>query len=296
MILPQSLPALKTFCRPLQSLTSVLLLSRLIAGFLEHLGRMSASQERVLAGPKPRPKVRSLLDRLQAKDFEAYQLQPGRGDGRQHRRLSRFRVGRKAKTRTYYVHGEQRDVHSVGVVSLVFSTKEPPQARATVRVQKILMSNATALTAAEVVELYDRRWQIELFFKELKSTFGFHQYQFRKFTCVESWVELALTAFLYLERYRAEQLARRGRSEKELVSFVYLEWRRARALRRRQLPPAQRRFWESQRSYGGCQAVRHYAEAHDLSQLDDWLRTATGRKKLRRALGAARPPEYRVSA
>ena len=452
MILPQSLPALKTFCRPLQSLTSVLLLSRLIAGFLEHLGRMSASQaagairtaachrgnvvrylarlgvsrdwqlleqvaalllemesrrsgrwlfivdqtyngqsgaqtentfsranyrprakhsqrrqkkaarrschgfvmgllltpsgyripscrcyysreycratgrtyrtqtewaaelirqvpipagarayvvgdtafdaqcirtacaqrgfawivplnpERVLAGPKPRPKVRSLLDRLQAKDFEAYQLQPGRGDGRQHRRLSRFRVGRKAKTRTFYVHGEQRDVHSVGVVSLVFSTKETPQARATVRVQKILMSNATALTAAEVVELYDRRWQIELFFKELKSTLGFGRYRFRSFAKVEAWAQVCL------------------------VSFVYLEWRRARALRRRQLSKAQRRFWESQRTYGGCQAVRQYAEAHDLSQLDDWLRTATGRKKLRRALRAARPPEYRVSA
>ena len=128
MILPQSLPALKSFCRPLQSLTSVLLLSRLIAGFLEHLGRMSASQERVLAGPKPRPKVRSLLDRLQAKDFEAYQLQPGRGDGRQHRRLSRFRVGRKAKTRTYYVHGEQRDVHSRrGGVVAVLDQGTPPR-------------------------------------------------------------------------------------------------------------------------------------------------------------------------
>ena len=139
-------------------------------------------------------------------------------------------------------------------------------------VHKILMSNATGLRAAEVVELYDRRWQIELFFKELKSTLGFARHRFRTFDKVAGWTQACL------------------------VAFVYLEWRRARALRRRQLPPAQRRFWESQRSYGGCQAVRHYAEAHDLSQLDDWLRTATGRKKLRRALRAARPPEYRVSA
>ena len=100
-------------------------------------------------------------------------------------------------------------------------------------VHKILMSNATGLRAAEVVELYDRRWQIELFFKELKSTLGFGRYRFRSFAKVEAWAQVCL------------------------VSFVYLEWRRARALRRRQLSKAQRRFWESQRSYGGCQAVRH---------------------------------------
>jgi hypothetical protein len=33
--------------------------------------------------------------------------------------------------------------------------------------------------------LYSLRWQIELTFKELKSTLGLHQYQFREFQCVE---------------------------------------------------------------------------------------------------------------
>lgn len=231
-----------------------------------------ANPERVLAGRTTRPKIRSLVAGLQAKDFEAYQLRPGHGDGREHRRLSRFRVGRKVKARTYYVHGEQRDVQSVGRVSLVFSTKEKPQARRAVGVQKILMTNATGLTAAEVVDLYDRRWQSELFFKELKSTLGFARYRFRSFAKVEGWTQVCL------------------------IAFVYLEWRRARALRKRDLSDAARRFWQCQRTYGGCQAVRQYAEAHDLTKLDDWLRTPTGRRKLRRALRAARPLEYRASA
>ena len=228
--------------------------------------------ERVLAGRKSRRKIRSLVSDLQAKDFEAYELQPGRGDGRKHRRLSRFRVGRKAKTRTYYVHGEQRNVHSVGKALLVFSTKEAPKARQAVHVQKILMTNDTRLSAAEVVDLYDLRWQIELFFKELKSTLGFACHRFRQFTKVEGWTQVCL------------------------ITFVYLEWRRARALRQRDLSDTKRRFWESQRTYGGCQAIRQYAEEHDLTKLDAWLRTPTGRRKLRRALRQARPPEYRASA
>jgi len=228
--------------------------------------------ERVLAGRKSRRKIRSLVSDLQAKDFEAYELQPGRGDGRTHRRLSRFRVGRKAKTRTYYVHGEQRDVHSVGKALLVFSTKEKPKARQAVHVQKILMTNDTRLSAADVVNLYDLRWQIELFFKELKTTLGFARHRFRQFTKVEGWTQVCL------------------------IAFVYLEWRRAKALRQRSLSDAEQRFWESQRTYGGCQAVRQYAEEHDLTKLDVWLRTPTGRRKLRRALRQARPPEYRAVA
>ena len=228
--------------------------------------------ERVLAGRKSRRKVRSLIEDLRAKDFGAYELQPGRGEGRTYRRLSRYRLGRKAKTRTYYVHGEQRDVHSVGKALLVFSTKEAPKARGKVRAQKILMSNALSLTAQEVVQWYDLRWQIELFFKELKSTLGFDRHRFRQFEKVEGWTQVCL------------------------ITFVYLEWRRARALRKRHLTEAGRRFWQSQRTYGGCQAARQSAEAHDLTKLSDWIGTATGRKKLRHVLRAARPTDYRATA
>ena len=96
-------------------------------------------------------------------------------------------ISAKAKPRTFYVHEERREVHSVGEVRIVFSTTQQKLAKATADDVKILMTNATRLSLRDVIELYSLRWQIELFFKELKSTFGFHQYQFRKFACVESW-------------------------------------------------------------------------------------------------------------
>jgi hypothetical protein len=227
--------------------------------------------ERVLAGPKGnRPRVRSLVTGLRVKDFQAVRLDPGQGEGRVQRRLSRYRVGPKVKRRTYYVHGEHRDIHSVGKVSLVFSTMEQPTAQKSVRVQKILMTNDRSLTASAVVELYDRRWQIELFFKELKSTLGFACYSFRSFEKVAGWTQVCL------------------------VAFVYLEWRRAKQLKRRGLSKPERRVWESQRSFGGVQAIRQWGEQYELGKLQTGLATPTGRKRLRRLLHATHPVEYRV--
>ena len=61
---------------------------------------------------------------------------------------------------------------------------------------KILLFNAQHLKLAEIVERYLLRWQIELFFKELKSCLGMHQYRFRKFQEVEAWMEVCLMTFI----------------------------------------------------------------------------------------------------
>jgi hypothetical protein len=225
--------------------------------------------ERVLAGAKPRPKVWSLAKDLKTEQFIPVRLTPGQGPFVAQRRVARCRLGPKVKARTFYVHRERREVHSVGDVQLVFSTKVKPQQGVSVEVQKILMTNDLKRTAAAVVELYSLRWQIELFFKELKSTLGLHQYRFRQFRKVEAWVQACL------------------------IAFVYLEWYRGRQLRRRDLSKAERRWWQWQRSYGLCMAVRQAAEDHDLTQLFRWSGTKTGRKKLRQSLRAALPLECR---
>jgi hypothetical protein len=225
--------------------------------------------ERVFAGAKPRPKVRSLAKELKAEQFTPVRLLPGRGPFVAQRRVARCRLGPKVKARTFYVHGERRAVHNVGDVQLVFSTKVKPQPGGAVEVQKILMTNDQQRTAAAVVELYSLRWQIELFFKELKSTLGLHQYRFRHFRKVQAWAQACL------------------------IAFVYLEWYRARQLRRRDLDAAQRRWWQGQRTYGLCTAVRQAAEENDLTHLFRWSGTKTGRKKLRQCLRAALPRECR---
>src|SRR5712692_4951809 len=229
--------------------------------------------ERVLAGPKgKRPKVRSLLEEFSTDQFAPVRLTPGQGRFVAQRRIARCRLGPKVKTRTWYVHGERRKVHSVGEVQLVFSTKEQPKQGKAVQVEKILMTNDCTRSVADVVELYTLRWQIELFFKELKSTLGLHQYRFRSFAKVEAWVALCL------------------------VTFVYLEWYRASQLRHRDLTPKQKAWWRWQRSYGLSLAVRQQAEETELAQLAKWTQTRLGLQKLKRLLRAARPLEYRHAA
>jgi hypothetical protein len=225
--------------------------------------------ERVLAGARPRPKVRSLLQGLTAEDFEAVRVMPGTGAYVAQRRASRCRVGPKAKARTYWVHPERRAVHNVGDVLLVFSTKEQPKPGQKVSVQKVLISNGVGLSAAEVVELYDLRWQIELFFKELKSTLGFAQYRFRRFAAVEGWVQACL------------------------VTFCYLEWQRARQLSRPEVPEKEKEWWRWQRSFGLAVAVAEHAEGQDLVRLFRWSGTKAGLKRLRQTLRLAQPLEYR---
>lgn len=226
--------------------------------------------ERVLAGGKPRPKVRSLL-----KDWSSWKLAPvrfcpGQGPYVNYRRLSPHRIGPKAKPRTFYVHQERRNVHSLGEVRILFSTAQPKLAKATPDDVKILLTNSSR-SMREVIELYALRWQIELFFKELKSSLGFHQYQFQKFDAVESWVELALTAFLYLEGFRARQLARRGLSDK------------------------QKQWWRHQRTHGLCQAVRQAAAQSELEYLRDRLDTPGGIAKLKRLIRQSFAPEYQTA-
>jgi hypothetical protein len=226
--------------------------------------------ERVLAGPKPRPQVRSLFKDWSSLSLQTIRLCPGQGKYVAYRRLSPHRIGPKAKPRTYYVHQERREVHSVGPVRLVFSTTQANLQQATADDVKTLMTSDLRLSVREVVELYALRWQIELFFKELKSTFGFHQYQFRKFENVESWCELALTTFLYLESYRARQLRRRSLSDKE------------------------KRWWRHQRTHGLCQAVRLASQQSELVYLADRLKTPRGIHKLQRLFRDSLSPEYRA--
>lgn len=225
--------------------------------------------ERVLEQEKPKPKVTSLASDLRENQFATVKLTPGRGTHVAQRREAACRIGRKRKTRTFYVHLKRITVQSVGKVQVVFSTMIKPKAGKRVDIQKVLMTNDRTLSAAEIVELYDLRWQIELFFKELKSTLGFDHYRFRKFDKVERWVELCLITFLYLEWFRAEQLAKRD------------------------LTPEKRQWWSWQRSHGLCTVIRQETDERELVRLASYTRTKGGIRRLKKILRDARPLEQR---
>ena len=230
------------------------------------------NSERVLAGLKgKRPKVRSFLKDWSKWSRQTIRLAPGKGDYAIYRRLSSHRIGPKAKPRTFYVHQEKQTVHSVGEVRLVFSTMKKDLQTATPDDVKILMTNDLKLSLRDVVELYSLRWQIELIFKELKSTLGFHQYKFQEFAAVEGWSELALTTFLYLEWFRVQQLSRRSLTEEEKA------------------------WWQSQRTYGLCQAVRLASQQGELEYFVERLETAGGIAKLKRVLRNSVAKDYRAA-
>jgi DDE family transposase len=228
--------------------------------------------ERVVAGPKgKRPKVRSLVNGLKADQLVTVRLHAGQGRYVEQRRVSPCRMGPKVKPRTYYVHPRRQAVHSVGEVQLVFSTRTKPTKNQPVEVQKILMTNDLTASVKQVVEWYGLRWQIELFFKELKSTLGFHQYRFRQFERVEGWDELIQMTFLYLEWYRARQLQRRDLAEEK------------------------RKWWRWQRAHGMCMAVRQEAEQADLEHIAQRIETPGGLRRLQRLLRAALPNRKRAA-
>jgi Transposase DDE domain len=231
-----------------------------------------ANPERVYEGPKGnRPKLRSRLGDWTSLSLKTIRLRASTGKYAKYRRLSKWRVGPKMKPRVYYAYQEKCEVRSVGRVQLIFSTMKPNLQKATADDVKVLMTNATDLSVSEVIEMYSLRWQIELFFKEMKSTLGFSQYSFKRFEAVKAWVEIATTTILFLEYQRAKRQADRRLSEER------------------------RQWWEAQRLHGLCHAFRQECEGAELKYLSDRIKTPGGIAKLKRLLAAALPPEYRAA-
>lgn len=232
-----------------------------------------ANPERVYEGKTgQRPKLRSRLKDWTSLSLKTIRLRASTGKYANYRRLSKWRVGPKTKPRVYYAYQEIQQVRSVGRVQLVFSTMKPDLKTATPDDVKILMTNAVDMSVTEVIELYSLRWQIELFFKELKSTLGFAQYSFQDFLAVKAWVQAAITTVLFLEQERIKHMQDRRLSQES------------------------RRWWESQRLHGLCHAYRQQCDASELKYLSDRLKTSGGIAKLKRLLANALPTEYRVVA
>src|SRR5919202_2606845 len=123
------------------------------------------NHDRRRSGPLPRPQVKSLAEGCTAEQYVPVRLTPGPGPYAAQRRAAACRVGPRAKTRTFWVHEERCDVHNVGPARVLFSTSQKIVAGQPVPVQKILLTNDSERRLEDVVEMYDLRWQIELFCK-----------------------------------------------------------------------------------------------------------------------------------
>tara|TARA_E500000305_G_C4000449_1_gene227025 strand:- start:30 stop:1394 length:1365 start_codon:yes stop_codon:yes gene_type:complete len=231
-----------------------------------------ANPERVYAGPAgERPKLRSRLQEWTELSQQTIKLRASTGPYAEYRRLSRWRVGLKQKPRVYYAYQEKQEVRNVGRVQLVFSTMKPNLKKATPDDVKILLSNARTMSVRELIELYSLRWQIELFFKELKSTLGLAQYRFQNFQAVEGWVNVAITTVLFLEQLRASKL------------------------RDRRLCAERKQWWQRQRLHGLTIAYREECAGKELTLISKRLQTPGGIHKLKQLISASIPKEYRTN-
>jgi hypothetical protein len=77
---------------------------------------------------------------------------------------------------------------------------------------KVLACTDPDASPSDVIQWYEVRWQIELFFRELKSRMQLGCYVLMKFEAVERYIDLLLMGFIYLERQRLNDL----RAKKEL--------------------------------------------------------------------------------
>lgn len=227
------------------------------------------NHDRRLSGPEPRVQVQSLAANYTAEQYVPVRLTPGQGPYAAQRRAAVCRVGPKAKTRTYWVHEERCDVHNVGKARVFFSTSKAIVVGQPVKVQKVLLSNDLEREIEDIIEIYDLRWQIELFFKECKSVLGLADYVFKGFKEVEGWVNGCLLAFEYLEWYRLQMLEQAKDS------------------------PAERERWRRQRSHGLALAVQQDVEREDILVMLEMSQTPEGLAQLQQLLRDALPKEYR---
>ena len=107
-------------------------------------------------------------------------------------------TGDGKRRRWFYVRQESLNLNHLGNVTVVFSKtrRNNPSASA-----KVLLTNLTDLDFRTILLMYQRRWNTEVLFKELKSGLGLGQMQVTKDEGrVERSVALGLMAYLCLLR------------------------------------------------------------------------------------------------
>jgi IS4 transposase len=130
--------------------------------------------------------------------------------------LLRRRTGKDKKRRVYFATSEIQRISGLGERTMVYSWKPQTKSRRWKSSWfKVLVSNAKDCAVATLIEYYELRWQIEIFFRELKSFIGLTDYTGGDFEAFERFVDTVLLAYLFLEWYRI-QLLKEVRSKKDL--------------------------------------------------------------------------------
>lgn len=198
--------------------------------------RNLAVPEDALAEAVPGQKVVAWTRSWDRQEFELLELQVKNEDHVFFRRRHRDNLRSKKTHRRYAAAARHAAVSRLGPCLIVASYKENPKvellagqsadwwAYHTAEVPrrrhtkhrparwhgKVLACTDVRASVRQVIEWYEVRWQVELFFRELKSRLQFEGYVLMKFEAVERYVDLLLMGFLLLEWERLREMKQAG--------------------------------------------------------------------------------------
>ncbi len=164
---------------------------------------------------------RTLHARGKALSRSAYRelvLRRGGEDTASHRRHLPRSAGEKGR-RVYRYCCERRTVAGIGEVNIVYSWKRRRDRSGRLKRSetfKVLVCSEPELlgekdldkVGAMIVEFFEMRWPVEVFFRELESELGLSDYQGTDFRAFERHVDLVLLSFMFLEEMRTRDMAR----------------------------------------------------------------------------------------
>ncbi|MDX1956941.1 MAG: transposase [Leptospiraceae bacterium] len=130
---------------------------------------------------------------------------------RQHMRYASSESGNKKDI--YKVYSEILEFPRLGKIQIVYSWKNIPKRKKNSESYKILLCNDTKIDKRKIVELYALRWQVEIYFRELKSELGLCDYAGKNFEAQERFIDVCLLSFLFLEWSRLK-LTKEEKSKK----------------------------------------------------------------------------------
>lgn len=125
----------------------------------------------------------------------------------------------KYETKVFITYTEKLVISKMGEVTAVFSHKEDEKSE--LKYMRYILTDKMDINTLEILTIYSYRWQIELYFKELKSYLGLGNYQMLSFRAIVRHVDCVIMSFMYLEYLRISKLQEEPSSK---------QWRYSRTL------------------------------------------------------------------
>lgn len=192
-------------------------------------------------------------------------LRRGEEDTASHRRHSSGSAGEKGR-RVYRFYSERRAVAGIGEAAVVYSWKRKRDRSGRLKkgeTFKVLACSDPTVTGEEIIEYYEMRWPIEVFFRDTKQELGLGDYQGTDFSACERHVDLVLLSFMFLEELRRDEMERTH-------------------------SPVRRRELAGLGAKGLKARFEREAEAADMSYFARLLDSKEGRRHIKRLLPALR--------